>query len=56
MVRGGDGGVAVVRLTEAELALPVALGHAHVVHHEHVDAQLGGARPGDAGVFSFEGG
>ena len=43
----GRGRVAVVFLTEAHVALGVALSHADVVHHEQVDIQGVSARPPD---------
>ena len=43
----GRGRVAVVFLTEAHVALGVALCHADVVHHEQVDVQGVSARTPD---------
>ena len=37
---GDGGGVAHVLLAEAHVAVPVALGHAGVVHHEEVYVEI----------------
>ena len=44
------GGVALVLLAEAHLALAAALRHAHVVHHEHVNVYVVGAAATDLHV------
>ena len=44
------GAVALVFLAEAHAALPAALGHAHVVHHEHVNVYVVGAAAPDLHV------
>ena len=47
---GRHGAVALVFLAEAHAALPSALGHAHVVHHEHVNVYVVGAAAPDLHV------
>ena len=46
----GDCAVALVLLAEAHAALAAALGHAHVVHHEHVNVNVVGAAAPDLHV------
>ena len=46
----GSGGVALVLLAEAHASLAAPLGHAHVVHHEHVDVDVVGAAAPDLHV------